>query len=354
MMNEKSINQYKIIINEHVQNPKPRLIMIDFVRACSTLGIIIFHYFSYITNNDYTFLHKTKNVSWGCMFVTVFFSISGMVLYHNYSTLHSLKAFYFKRWKSIFPAYYLCFLFYYIKNMLGNKKVFFRGNKLGLLFTIFGMDGYLDYLMQTYYLVGEWFLGAIIIIYLLYPFILFIFNKNFLILPSLLIIIYIWLINSYEIHLQKNIVHCLLRFYFGIIAKKFHFDKNYYIGALSIIIHILLLVFKFPYFKYIIFVFLIQGFALYIMLMHIGYFIMKTKANIIFKEISNLSYFIYLFHHQIIYSTKGLIESNQWTNPIINIGIIILITLIAAKILSITVNSLFQWYYFKKLESLFL
>ena len=154
--------------------------MVDFVRACSTIGIIIFHYFCHIKINKYTFLFVTKNEVWGALFVTVFFSISGMVLYHNYSTIHSLKTFYFKRWKSIFPAYYLCFLYYYLKNVFYTKKVFYQGNKLGFLFTIFGMDGYLGYLMKTYHLVGEWFLGAIIIIYLLYPLILFIiFDKNY-------------------------------------------------------------------------------------------------------------------------------------------------------------------------------
>ena len=81
---------------------------------------------------------------------------------------------------------------------------------------------------------------------------------------------------------------------------------------------------------------------------------MKTKASFIFKEISKLSYFIYLFHHQIIYDIKGAIDINKWSNPIINIGAITLITIISAKILFITVNSLFQWYYFKKLESFFI
>ena len=56
----------------------------------------------------------------------------------------------------------------------------------------------------------------------------------------------------------------------------------------------------------------------------------------------------------IIYDIKGAIDINKWSNPIINIGAITLITIISAKILFITVNSLFQWYYFKKLESFFI
>jgi peptidoglycan/LPS O-acetylase OafA/YrhL len=288
------------------------------------------------------------------MLVTVFFAISGMVLYHNYSYIHSFKSFYFKRWKSIFPAYYLCFLFFFTRNVIKMKKVFYKGNKISLLFTLFGMDGYFDYLMKTYYLIGQWFLGAIIIIYLLYPLILYIFKKNIIILPSLLIIIYIWFINSFEIRIYRNIVYCLLRFYFGMIAIKFSLEKKYYIGALSTIVHILFLIFEIPKFKYIIFIYMIQGFALYLMLIHIGNYIMTTKAGFIFKEISKLSYFIYLFHYRIIIDFKGLIIANNWSSPITNIVSIILVTIISAKILFIIVNSLFQWYYFKKLESLFL
>ena len=174
MKKENENNKLLIKNYSQVQNIKTKLIMVDFARACSTIGIIIFHYFDNFKNSSYIFLYRTKNSHWGTMLVTVFFAISGMVLYHNYSYIHSFKSFYFKRWKSIFPAYYLCFLFFFTRNVIKMKKVFYKGNKISLLFTLFGMDGYFDYLMKTYYLIGQWFLGAIIIIYLLYPLILYI------------------------------------------------------------------------------------------------------------------------------------------------------------------------------------
>jgi peptidoglycan/LPS O-acetylase OafA/YrhL len=345
----------KFIIKDSVKSPKNRLISIDFVRACSTIGIIIFHYFDDIKISDFYFLYYTKNFSWGSMFVTVFFSISGTVLYHNYSKMYSLRAFYFKRWKSIFPAYYLCFFFFYLKNVFYKKKLFYKRNKISLLFTIFGMDGYFGEFTKTYHLVGGWFLGTIIIIYILFPFMLCILKKNFLILPIILIIIFICQINYYEIgrNHNKNLFNCIFRFYFGILSRKFSLDKNYYVGVISIIIHIILCSFVIPKFKYIIIINNIQGFSLYIILVHIGNYIMKTKLNAIFKEISKLSFFMFLFHHRIIIDMKGLIDSNKLSNPITNIGAIILLTMISSKALYIIVNYLFKSDNFKKLEYIF-
>lgn len=278
------------------------------------------------------------------MFVTVFFAISGMVLYHNYSNYFLLKAFYFNRWKAIFPAYYLCLL-YFFYHTVKFKKVFYIGNKYRLLLALIGKD--------CYFGIGEWFLGEIIIIYILYPLILIIFKKNIIILPILLISTYIWLINFFEINKKRNITICLLSFYFGIVTKKYCLDKKYYALASSIILHIILIYVKIPSFKYKVFIHLIQGFSLYLILMHLAKYVMETKVNIIFKEISKLSFCIYLFHHKIILEMKGIIDENKWSNSIINIGVIILITLMKAKILYITTNSLFQWYYFKKVEEYF-
>ena len=158
---------------------------IIFTRACCSIGILIFHYFCHSKGN-FKFLFRTANSNWGFMFVTTFFSISGTVLYYNYPKITSTKRFYFKRWKSIFPSYYICFFYFYLKNVFKFHKLFYKGHWSKLFLTLFGMDGYLSYRINSYYLIGEWFLGAIIIIYFLYPFLSWLMNKSFLILHSLI------------------------------------------------------------------------------------------------------------------------------------------------------------------------
>ena len=124
----KNLNTYKIFLktNEITQYTdskdktilsKKRLEGISFARACCCLGIVIFHYFCHSRGN-FKLLFKTANSSFGFIFVTAFFNISGACLYYNYPIVKSKIIFYFKRWKSIFPPYYLCYLYFYILELL--------------------------------------------------------------------------------------------------------------------------------------------------------------------------------------------------------------------------------------------
>ena len=83
---------------------KNKISGIIFARALCCIGIVIFHYFCH-SNGNFKFLFKTKNSTFGFMFTTSFFCISGTVLYYNYPKIKSYKIFYYKRWKSIFPGY---------------------------------------------------------------------------------------------------------------------------------------------------------------------------------------------------------------------------------------------------------
>ena len=100
IINEISTNEKKSIYK------KTKLLGISFVRACSSIGILIFHYFCH-SNGNFKFLFGSANSNWGFMFSTSFFCISGSVLYYNYPRIQSFKRFYYKRWKSIFPSYYI-------------------------------------------------------------------------------------------------------------------------------------------------------------------------------------------------------------------------------------------------------
>ena len=163
-----------------------RILGIEFTRALCAIGIIIYHYFG-LSAGTFKFLYTTANDDWGNMFVTTFFCISGAVLYYNYPKVNSYKTFYFKRWKSIFPAFYLAYLLFYAFTSFQQHNLFYAGNPIKFIFTILGLDGFFLYRIGTYYQVGEWFLGAIILLYVLYPFLSICFNKNPFIIPYLLL-----------------------------------------------------------------------------------------------------------------------------------------------------------------------
>lgn len=288
----------KVISNKLIiQTKKNYLTSIVFARAICCLGIIIFHYFCH-SNNHSKLLLSTSNSNWGFIYVTCFFSISGIVLYYNYPKNISIKKFYFKRWKSIFPAYYVSFLYFYQNRVFHYKKIFYFGNWKKLIFTLFGIDGYLNYKYKTYYIMGEWFTGAIVIIYILYPIIMYIFNKNKFIIPMILFSGFIIMIKTkyFKISSTRNLITCLSSFYFGIF-----FIRYKYIFLNKIVIFTAFCINIFLYFKRIhttvsLLIFLLQGFTFLIILAYLGIIIMRLNYNIFLMKLIDLviafSYFI--------------------------------------------------------------
>lgn len=88
---------------------KEKLISIEFIRVFCAIGIILHHFSTDVSAEFKPFL-SFANGSWGDVIVTVFFVISGGMLYLNNNEIPSLKKFYYKRFKSIFPMFYIVFL----------------------------------------------------------------------------------------------------------------------------------------------------------------------------------------------------------------------------------------------------
>ena len=348
-------NALKIEIHNNKQKDKKnKLLYITFTRSCCTIGIIIFHYFSH-SNSNIKFLYLTKNSSWGFLFSTTFFCISGTVIYYNYPKISSIKKFYYKRWKSIFPSYYIGFSFFYLNRAFTLHKLLFRGHWIKFIFTIIGLDGYLSYRIKTYFILGEWFLGAIIIIYLLYPLLLWLIFKNITLFYLILIFGYYLMLrtNLFFAPNDINIITCITSFYFGIITikyKKIFMDK-YITLIISFSLFILLNIIKLRHG----FLFgQIQGFSLFLLMNKLGSYFTTTKIMNIFNFISNLSYSIFLYHHHIIYDILGIYNPKESYINIILLGITILLTLICSYIHSMVVNSVINSSIFKRFDLHFL
>lgn len=350
-------NIYKFLIsNKPNQKFKTKKVLqeIVFARSCCCVGIIIFHYFGQ-SNGKFKFFYLTAaNSSWGYMFVTSFFSMSGTVLYYNYPKINSFKIFYFKRWKAIFPSYYTCYFYFFLKNVFSKHKVFYNGHWSRLILSLFGMDGYLGYRFKNYYLIGEWFLGAIIFLYFLYPILSWLMNKNILLINFICCFGYFLMFQTeyFIISKTKNIITCINSFYFGmLIAKgyKFFLKKKIFFISFSLFIFFYLVKIK----SFII-ILQIQGFCLYILLINFGFYIMRTKYKFLFIEISKLSYNIFLFQRKIILDILGVWNPYEWYFHILLLLITVLLIIICAKVLYIVVKTIIDSKIFEKIESNFL
>lgn len=109
--------------NNHIN----RIYSFDFIRAVCALGIVVFHYSCQIGDKLYRPLFSFANGGWGEVFVGAFFLLSGAMLYYNHSEIKNLKAFYFKRFKSIFPMFYIAFLGFFIWSVISTKNFFMAG-----------------------------------------------------------------------------------------------------------------------------------------------------------------------------------------------------------------------------------
>ena len=273
----------------------------NFIRAICALGIIVFHFSCYLPDTLYRPLLNTANCSWGSCIVVVFFVLSGTLIYRNNKTITSVKHFYIKRAKTIFPAFYLAFFYCFLINVITSGKLFYLGNAKSLLLSVLGMDGYFLYKGPNYYILGEWFLGAIILLYLLYPVLVKLFNRFPIMTFGVVTCMFIFAIcfTGFDIPAERNLFSCLFCFAFGMIIERYELYKKALLLLPCTAIFVILVFFHVPV-KAVICSRLI-GICLTFILYYIGKLIMRFKyTRLVFNEISSVSYPIFLLQHLII------------------------------------------------------
>lgn len=157
-----------------------RLFFLDFTRAIAILLIILFHYTAWlqkiVTDAEGRFVAFDLA---GAIGVSLFVILSGASLQTSTQRNFAVREFYRKRIVAIFPLFYVCYLtVLLVCAVLYGKVPFAGGQPAAFALTIVGLDGFLAYAGKNYYLIGEWFLGFIIILYAVYPVIRYFFVKN--------------------------------------------------------------------------------------------------------------------------------------------------------------------------------
>jgi surface polysaccharide O-acyltransferase-like enzyme len=173
----------------------------DLIRSISTIIVVCFHYSCalqkygiYAFNNYFHIFFN--NGDWAFFSVTMFFMLSGAALFYNYSGSIDKQSFYFKRWQKLFPMFYLAWSVMFIIKAVTYKTAFWGGAPWKLVLTLFGLDGYFQYLGSNYYILGEWFLGPIVILYVLFPYLNILANTKTLLTTCLLVLCYLVVLNT--------------------------------------------------------------------------------------------------------------------------------------------------------------
>lgn len=183
-----------------------------------------------------------------------------------------------------------------MRDVLRYKNLFYRGNPFSIILSLVGMDGYLAYKVQDYYIIGEWFIGVVILLYLLYPLLAWFDKKCKSVTVCGIIFLYIlslW-INISGMVPFRTLPSCLLSFYIGMFFVDYRTsaEKYWWIGA------ILVVCVKFVAFGNVNLKGHVVGSGMAYFLYGIGTYFMKNSIiKRIIQFFSGLSYYIFLTHH---------------------------------------------------------
>ena len=274
---------------------KERICSLDLIRVSALVLIIIYHFQTIAEAIEVPGMIKEHI---GPIGVGLYLAISGVLLAYHYYDNIDLKKYLKKRILAVMLPFWIAYLIVLGYNFLTGTKnpdiPLYR-----MIYTIMGVDGFLSYKVQTFYLIGEWFLGCILLFYLAFP-IIRILAKKIPILFACGVIMVFFIVSMnyvYAMPMLWNPWILLPNFVFGVYFAAF-------IKKVSIDMFIAAIIsYGFT---------ITQGFgqamvnvtieiiSLFIIIYFLGQKIKnKTWKNIIFKA-SKYSYGVILFHHVVI------------------------------------------------------
>lgn len=288
---------------------KERIFYLDFIRAIATISILLTHF-----NAIYIFGYPNqidKLVITGSVFglyigdfgVSLFFIISGAALMFVYGEKIDLKKFYINRFKALYPMFWLAYAIVFLYFFYVNKGIPKGIPKQNIVLTIIGADGYLNSLgihIPNFYILGEWFLGAIVLLYLFFPLLRWGVKKHPVITGILVGVLYIIFAVIYNGALTKSciIFNRIPELIFGMYFIEYFKVVNIKIVVLSVIICVINTVCTVPVNSTIQTTYV--GIAAFLTLVFVSRYFSNNIVKAICEKISKYSYAIFLVHHVVI------------------------------------------------------
>lgn len=278
----------------------------------------------------------------------LFIFISGATItYSNKNRDVKPIEFYKKRLTRVLIPFYIAYIIYFVIKVISLKNIYIYGGvpKWQFIWTILGLDEYLNACgVKTFSLgIGEWFLGCIILCYLVYPFLYKAHKKNKILTFIVMTVYYIALNINYSkfnfvIPSHMNFLCQVYNFYLGIVFADIANNKKNIWLLIFAIPTILLFYFYKPIINIpdnfkttIVVVAIIITFYLFENVIANN----EVLKNII-NKFNNISYEFFLVHHFIIYQVDFMLNY-QRLDGMTTLGVIIidlLLTIIFAMIVN--------------------
>lgn len=165
---------------------RPRLFYLDLIRTVALISILMIHFNASVTGY-FTLPHKlfTSTLPFGIYLgdfgSTLFFIVSGASLCYTAPERFDTRAFYKKRARAVYPMFWLAWIICFSIRFVTRPGYYAGAKTATLILTVLGLDNFAvaaGWVGQDFACVGEWFLGSILFLYLLFPLLLYGYRKR--------------------------------------------------------------------------------------------------------------------------------------------------------------------------------
>lgn len=156
---------------------RPRLFYLDLVRTLALICILIIHFNATVTGY-FTLPHKlfTSTLPGGIYLgdfgSSLFFIVSGAALAYTAKEPFSATAFYKRRAHAVYPMFWLAWCICFSIRFVTQPGYYAAAKTPTLILSVLGLDNFAvaaGWVHTDFACVGEWFLGSILFLYLLFP-----------------------------------------------------------------------------------------------------------------------------------------------------------------------------------------
>lgn len=290
---------------------RKRLIYLDIIRIIATFLIILFHYMECLEQMN-LLMHPERfsvagvslmhlggvNLTLGNWGVSMFLIISGAGMMMGYQHKCEVKSFYKKRLLRVMPEYYLSYLLAVLILFMLGKLTVENFSLTSIVTTLLGIDGWLGSMLPSYPLVGDWFIGLILILYLFFPALRILVNKY----PRITLVTYIIIFAIYEyvypftFPKRNSVILRGLEFVIGMFLVKIDWKPKPKHALIALIVA--LFVFIVPINAVSAYVLTpIAGLVLYIIIFFFAEMITSKQFQYIVAMLSRYTFPVFLMHH---------------------------------------------------------
>ena len=286
---------------------KERLKYVDVLRVIAMISVFTVHYTRALESSGIGTGNKILpdfvfGAYLGSFGVAIFFILSGIYLMYTYNDMFELKSYIKKRFLGVYPMFWICYILVFLYYFYVRRGNTFTAPNWTIILSDLGMDGYLCNYGPNFYIIGEWFLGCLIFLYILFPILRFGVKRFPIITAVIILLIYGILPYHYTgtISMELFFLLRLPEFAFGMYMVNYKWDIKWYVALPAMVVLAAMQILDTSSIP-VLYVVTAVGILSVISVYWICKFIKWEKFYSLCKLIGKNAYGVFLTHHVVLY-----------------------------------------------------